>query len=233
MPGCDGETAEGGGLVIVGWDTCTLEGTIAIGRDGQVLYETRFRTVKGHAGWLMPLVDEAVRGLAFGPSDIDAVAVGSGPGNFTGVKVGVATAKAMALALGVPLVGVPTLDTLAEQGAGEREPLLTVIDARRGLFYTAMYDATAGVPGRLTPYECLTPDRVASMLPDGTEKVALVGDASGEVTGALLERGIHPLDVGGGMPLGADMLAVASRALLSGTAGTAASVEPIYLKKPV
>lgn len=230
--GREGVTASGG-PVTVGWDTCTLEGTIAVGRGRRVLSEKRFRTVKGHTSWLMPLVDEVMRGLGLTPRDIEAIAVGVGPGNFTGVKVGVATAKAMAFALEVPLVGVPTLDTIAQQGKGESEPLLPVIDARRGLFYTALYDASAGVPERVTSYECLSPEGVASLIPAGAGKVALAGDTLNEVTGALLEKGVHPFEVGRGMPMGADLLAVAARALSSGAAGTASSVEPIYLKKPV
>ena len=91
----------------------------------------------GHASRLLPLCTEllARAGLAF--ADLERIAVGTGPGTFTGLRIAVATARALAYASRTPLAGVPTLDALAEPA---REPaVLAVLDARRGEAFAAGY----------------------------------------------------------------------------------------------
>ena len=122
---------------LLAWETSTEEGVVCLGSAAAVTATARFRTVKGHAGWLMPLVDSVMKAQGTDPSELGALAAGIGPGGFTGVKVGVATAKAMALALDVPLVGVPTLDLVAAHAPVDAGPVLACIDARQGLLYAA------------------------------------------------------------------------------------------------
>jgi len=85
---------------LLAWETSTEDGVVCLGSGAAVTGAARFRTVKGHAGWLMPLVDSVLKAQGTDPRELRALAAGIGPGGFTGVKVGVATAKAMALALG-------------------------------------------------------------------------------------------------------------------------------------
>ena len=103
---------------------------------------------KGQAERLMPLIAEvmAMGGVAL--SDLDALGVGVGPGNFTGIRIAVSAARGLALALGIPAVGVSTFDALAH---GLPRPLIVIADARRGEFYVQECDATgAGEPMLLT-----------------------------------------------------------------------------------
>jgi tRNA threonylcarbamoyladenosine biosynthesis protein TsaB len=149
---------EDGRVQILALDTATPSTAVALAlTDGRVLtrrHEPSEGERPGHATELLPLafalLDEA--GIAL--DALDRIAVGTGPGTFTGVRIGVATARALAQAHDLPLVGVSTLRALAEAaGAGER-PTLAVIDARRGEAFAAAWapDGTALLaPSALAP----------------------------------------------------------------------------------
>jgi tRNA threonylcarbamoyl adenosine modification protein YeaZ len=87
---------------------------------------------KGQAERLMPLIADVLRAGGAGLADLDAIGVGTGPGNFTGIRISVAAARGLALALGVPAVGVSGLEALA---LGAPRPLLACLDARRDHVY--------------------------------------------------------------------------------------------------
>ncbi|MEX0347610.1 MAG: tRNA (adenosine(37)-N6)-threonylcarbamoyltransferase complex dimerization subunit type 1 TsaB [Rhizobiaceae bacterium] len=97
---------------------------------------------RGHVEHLMPQVADVLEKSGCRYSDLDRIAVGCGPGSFTGVRVGVAAARGLSLALKVPAVGVSTLAAIAEQSrpkAAGRE-ILVAIDARREEIYSAVFD---------------------------------------------------------------------------------------------
>jgi len=93
---------------------------------------------KGQAERLMPLIAEVLASGGAAPGALDAIGVGIGPGNFTGVRIAVAAARGLALALGIPAVGVSRLEALA---FGLPRPLAVVEDARRGEVYVQAFDA--------------------------------------------------------------------------------------------
>ena len=219
--------------MILAFDTCTLRGTIAVGTVDHLLAESNFKTEKGHTGWLMPRVDSMLGSLGMKPAELDAVAVGTGPGNFTGVKVGVATAKAVAMGLDVPLVGISTLDVLA---AGVVEPagaILSVIDARRGMLYAAAYRNDPGALRLLSDYMCAGQVEITgAVLPLVKGSVVIAGEAPPELTEAFKAEDVTVTEDAGRFPCARDMLALCDMMLSTGRAGTAVSVTPIYLKKP-
>ncbi|MHB8894041.1 MAG: tRNA (adenosine(37)-N6)-threonylcarbamoyltransferase complex dimerization subunit type 1 TsaB [Candidatus Geothermincolia bacterium] len=223
--------------LMLAWDTCTEDGVIAIAEGGRAVGGSRFRTVKGHAGWLMPLLDEMVRSAGKEPGDIDIVAAGTGPGSYTGVKVGVSTAKALALGLDVPLVGVPTLDLLAAHAPAGAGPVLACMDARQGLVYAAGYDGGGERLRRVTEYGCVTPSEagcLVSMLDGG--RVTAIGFVPQELSASAAGSGRHVEVIeprACGFPSGDVLVALANEMIERGLAGDAFSVVPIYLKKPV
>jgi tRNA threonylcarbamoyladenosine biosynthesis protein TsaB len=101
---------------------------------------------KGQAERLVPLLEEVLAegGLAWG--DLKAIAVGTGPGNFTGVRIAVAGARGLALGLGIPAVGVTRLEALAY---GLPRPLTVIEDARRGEVYLQEFTDTGPGAARL------------------------------------------------------------------------------------
>jgi tRNA threonylcarbamoyladenosine biosynthesis protein TsaB len=109
-------------MLILAFDTATDVATSALVADGEVLGERTSRAVT-----LLEDVDALLRQAGARTADVEALAVGIGPGSFTGVRVGLATARGLALALDVPVAGVSTLDALATGAPGA----VPVVDARR------------------------------------------------------------------------------------------------------
>ncbi|MGE5590388.1 MAG: tRNA (adenosine(37)-N6)-threonylcarbamoyltransferase complex dimerization subunit type 1 TsaB [Bacillota bacterium] len=142
-------------------DTATAVCAVALTEDGRPVVEYNPILVKTHSQRLVPLLDEALAEAGWSRSSLDAVAVGAGPGSFTGVRIGMSTAKAMAFALDLPLSAVSTLEATAlssllppadaaadETAAAETnvrpavgELVCPLLDARRGEVYTALYRA--------------------------------------------------------------------------------------------
>jgi tRNA threonylcarbamoyl adenosine modification protein YeaZ len=102
---------------------------------------------KGHAERLIGVIENTLRQAGLAYADLDRIGVSIGPGSFTGVRVGVATARGLALALGVPAIGVNTLEALAAE-AHQKFPgrtILATIDGRRGDLYGAVHAADGAV----------------------------------------------------------------------------------------
>lgn len=97
---------------------------------------------KGHAERLSGMIAEVMDAAAVAPVDIGLIGVTIGPGSFTGIRVGVAAARGLALALGIPAVGVTTLETLADAAMRTVGPeaLIAAIDAKRGEIYMQPFD---------------------------------------------------------------------------------------------
>ena len=133
-------------MLILAFDTATEVATSALVADGEVLGERVSRAVT-----LLEDVDALLRQGGAHPGDLEALAVGIGPGSFTGVRIGLATARGLAFALGLPVAGVSTLDTLAA-GAPGATPVIgavPVIDARRREVFVLAGDAKVLAPEEL------------------------------------------------------------------------------------
>jgi len=130
-------------------------GSVAIVRDERVLAYRWHDTPNAHAERLLPLIEQALSEAGVDRSALNRVAVGLGPGSFTGLRVGIALAQGIATGLDLPLVGVPSLAALALAGAAHCEaPLLgALLDARRGEYFFAVFDREARpvVPARVLP----------------------------------------------------------------------------------
>lgn len=114
---------------------------------------------RGHAERLAPLVDELMRGAGVAFAEVERIAVTVGPGSFTGVRVGLSFARGLALALGVPCVGVSTLETLAGEGGTLRAAAIPAA----GEVYFALYDKGETL---VTPQK-MAIEAAQALLPDG------------------------------------------------------------------
>lgn len=134
-------------MLILAFDTATSVATSALVRDGVVLGERVSIAVR-----VLEDVDALLRDAQVEPSDLDALAVGIGPGSFTGVRMGLAAARGIAFALGLPVAGVSTLDALA---AGAPDAVAVIDAKRREVFVrqggeiVALPAAAFEAPGRI------------------------------------------------------------------------------------
>jgi tRNA threonylcarbamoyladenosine biosynthesis protein TsaB len=127
---------------VLGLDTSTLTTSVAIAVDGVIAAAADVPT-QLHSDVLLRAIDDVVRAAGLAPRALDAVAVGVGPGSFTGLRIGMATAKGIAFAAGIPLRAVSSLAALAWDAgralAGVADVVVPVLDARRGELYAGFY----------------------------------------------------------------------------------------------
>ena len=100
-------------LRVLGFDTSAAHCAAAVVCDGRVLAQRIEPMARGQAERLFPLLDELLAEVGLGWSDLDAIGVGEGPGNFTGIRISVAAARGLALSLGIPAVGVTVTEAAA------------------------------------------------------------------------------------------------------------------------
>jgi tRNA threonylcarbamoyladenosine biosynthesis protein TsaB len=120
-------------------DTSNWPLGVAVLEDGKVIGECNTYIAKNHSLRLMPAIEQLMKQIDLKPKELDGLAVANGPGSYTGVRIGVTTAKTMAWSLGVPLIGVSSLQVVAQNQIGFRGKIIPMFDARRGQVYRGCY----------------------------------------------------------------------------------------------
>jgi tRNA threonylcarbamoyladenosine biosynthesis protein TsaB len=142
-------------VILAAIDTATPSTVAGVLLDDGRVIEARDDPGEGsrgnHAVRLLPLLEEALAGAGIGWDDVERIAIGVGPGGFTGLRIGIATARALAQGRGLPLAPVSSLAVLAG-GAGPG-PVAAVLDARRGEVFAAAWDGDRELlaPAALAP----------------------------------------------------------------------------------
>jgi len=207
----------GGGLILA-IDTATRASVVAIGRDEPLARSVR-EVQHRHGSHLLAQIDEALQMAAAGIADVTALAVGTGPGSFTGLRVGLATAKTIAYARDVPLLGVPSSDALrraAVELAGAPPDVAVVLPAGAHDHYLAR----AG--------------QAAVLVAPGGLREAL-GDAAAlsvDIDEGLLGRAAARMGEAAVAGLPGALLALASERLAAGERDEPAELVPAYVTLP-
>lgn len=145
-------------------------------KDAQTIAEYTVNYKKTHSQTLLPMLDEIVKMTELDLDTIDAIAIASGPGSFTGLRIGSATVKGLGLALKKPLVEVPTLEGLAYNLCGTEGLICPIMDARRGQVYTGIY-ACADNELKVMEEQMAVPiEELAEKLKKYNQKVTFLGD---------------------------------------------------------
>jgi tRNA threonylcarbamoyladenosine biosynthesis protein TsaB len=223
-------------VITLGIETATTAVGVALGGDDGVLALVEINEGRRHAEVVAPAIEFACRHARVGVGDIAAIGVDIGPGLFTGMRVGIATAKVMAQALGVPVVGVCSLDLLAAATPADERLLASVIDARKAEVFFALYTYADGRWRRVSePAVGTVEDLNAAVVGRGRPTLA-VGDGAwrwrDQLEGAAE---IAPL----AHPSAATLVGIARRQVLRRDADAAtgfgegpADVSPMYLRQP-
>lgn len=227
-------------MLILAFETATAACTVAVTRNDDLLAEFTLHVPRAHSTRLMPLIDQAVGESGVDKLDIDAIAVGVGPGSFTGLRIGLATAKALGHALDKPVVGVPTLQAIAFGTGAQMGMVVPMVDARRGEVFAAVY--AVGDRNPSTWVEIMPPSLVSvselaesvqvlrSGLRQTWQPVLLCGDATRD-RAPLFGETAWEAPAGTLLPRGWAVAAV-GRELLNRDMGVpAAALAPIYLRR--
>jgi tRNA threonylcarbamoyladenosine biosynthesis protein TsaB len=213
-------------MIALALDTATSATVVGLRHPDGTVREARDDVDPGqrprHTSRLLPLAAGLLDDAGLRWHDLELIAVGLGPGTFTGLRIGIATARGLAAATGAPLVGLGTLRVLAAAAADRR--VLAVIDARRGEVFAAGYDHDR---------ELIAP---AALAPEALARLAAAGDWLAVGDGALRFREVLE---GGGLTVAPDrspLHRVSSAAILRLADGedfaASAPVMPAYLRLP-
>lgn len=128
--------------LLLNLETSTRNCSVSIAKDGEQLVLCESATAEfQHAEKLHQFVQWAFEGCDFELKDLDAVAVGKGPGSYTGLRIGVSAAKGFCFALGIPLIAINSLENMANCGVKDFDLIIPMTDARRKEVYTAVFNS--------------------------------------------------------------------------------------------
>lgn len=174
--------------MIAGID-CTGETfSVALVRGGEVLAEAGGLSPRSHLRLLLPALVECAARAGVSLRSLEAVAVTTGPGSFTGLRLGIVTARTIAQVLGCPVVPVSTLEALA-LNVPSAPRVVAALDARRGEIFAGSFAVSAGIASRLTEDGAYTPSALAAAFPD----CVIVGSAAQRYAAELAAPGVELL----------------------------------------
>jgi tRNA threonylcarbamoyl adenosine modification protein YeaZ len=203
-------------VLLLAFDTATSAVTVALHDGAGVIADESAVDARRHGELLACSIASVLRRSGAAAADLTAIAVGTGPGPYTGLRAGLVTARVLASALGIGVDGVCTLDVIARSaaaGAGGRE-FIVATDARRKEVYWARYSAAAE---RISGPEVSAPALVPAACPVAGEGPALYPELAGE-------------PIGPRYPSAGQLAEIAAKRLAAGT--PAGSAEPRYLRRP-
>ena len=216
-------------MKLLAFETATEACSVAVYVDGEV--SERFDLApRRHAELALPWADEVLAEAGIAKSQLDAIAVGRGPGAFTGVRLAIAVAQGIALALDRPVLPVSTLAALAMRADGDR--ILASIDARMGEVYLGAFSRRGDDLVALDDEVVVKPDDAT--IPEGDSWHGVgTGFAAAEAALSLRLHGRLATVDAVALPHAADVARLAALAFARGEAVAAERIEPAYLRNNV
>lgn len=214
---------------ILALDTSTQVATAAVARDGEILGEYMLNHKRTHSQKMLPIIQRLLEDLELDIADMDAFAVGTGPGSFTGLRIGVAMAKGFAQALNRPVIGVSTLELLAANHMQFDGLVVPLMFARVDEVFAGAY-----LGGRAVAADSVeTIGAVLDRLERGTQRLLFTGDGARRHR-ALIEERLGPracfAEASNDYHRAASLACVAYRRAQAGQMDDWATLAPVYLR---
>lgn len=207
-------------MIVLGIETAGPRGSVALLRADQPPRLIEFQSSRRLGAELAPAIQRLLKEAQLGAdSPPDLVAVDTGPGSYTGLRIGLAAAKGLAFAWGRPLIGVPAVDAIAAQAPRDAERVLCALDASRGQIYTVLF--TGGAPNQATLQDA---EVLCASL---TEPTFAIGDAASQLQGV---PGVQVAPPELAWPDALRIAEAAWRLHLAGTRHDALRLSPIYYR---
>jgi tRNA threonylcarbamoyladenosine biosynthesis protein TsaB len=218
-------------MIILHIETSTNVCSVALSEDTTIIFSKSNADGMNHAALLSVFIAEALELLKGINKKLDAVAVSSGPGSYTGLRIGISTAKGLCYGYGIPLIGVSTLEVLTVQALNlikkkEHALFCPMIDARRMEVYAAFYNGE-GIIQRKISADIITSDSYAEIL--ASQLVYFFGNGADKCKTSLVHPNARFID--NLFPLAENMIPFAERAFVEKQFVDTAYFEPFYLKE--
>lgn len=152
-------------MKVLGIETSGNTGGVALCLDNRIIIAGNIGATSRHDKELVPTIKMMLHEAGWTPRDIDLIAVGVGPGSFTGIRVGITCARTLAYALNKPVIDVPAFDAIAESYPMIATPICPIMDARRGHVYACIYQLENARRKRASDFLVIQPERLVSLLP--------------------------------------------------------------------
>jgi len=165
-------------VIVLGIDTATRHSSVALGTERGPAAQIALSVGRSHEEIVTPAIEQMLEWSDTPLSHLGGIAVGIGPGLFTGLRVGVETARTLAQVLSIPIVGIPSLDVLAFPLRDARRSIGAVIDARRGEVFVGLYRPVPGGVTRSGEFMVCSPDVLVAELEALGQELVLVGDGA-------------------------------------------------------
>jgi len=214
-------------MKVLGIDTSTKFLCLGLA-DKTRFYEYRIELGRRHSALLVPTIKRTLEALGWSAKDLDYFAVGLGPGSFTGLRVGLATIKGLSWAYKKPIVGISTLDIIANNSRNRDKPVVVALDARRNLIYCSMYKKKGGALRRISRDYLLQKEEFIKRVGRNT---LILGDALDLHRDFFLKHlnGTEFLDKDYWYPSAHNMLILALDKIKEKKISSAFDIKPIYL----
>ncbi len=213
-------------------DTSTDTASVALVQDNEVLAELTWRSGQNHTVDLLPQLAHLLNQAKLNLQSISGIIVAKGPGSFNGLRVGISTAKGLAFSLGIPIVGISTLEVEAYQHAEIGLPICPIFNAGRGEIAAAMYQRQDNEWHQLATEHITTAEALCSQI---TTKTIFCGEFI-PIIDSLLRKQLKEWAL---IPTAASGLRRASflaelglKQLKAGDYNNPATLQPIYLRRP-
>jgi tRNA threonylcarbamoyl adenosine modification protein YeaZ len=213
-------------------DTSTDTASLALVQDSQVLAELTWRCEQNHSVELLPRLADLLGRSKSNLQSINCIIVAKGPGSFNGLRVGVSTAKGLAFSLGIPIVGISTLEVEAYQHAETNLPICPIFNAGRGEIAAAIYQMKDNEWRQIIGEHITTVETLCSQI---TTKTLFCGEfvaaIAGELKRRLKQRAIISSSTARLRRAGF-LAELGQQRLAAGNYDNPATLNPLYLRRP-
>jgi len=211
-------------------ETSSRRGEIALGRGDALLETAELAQGRRHNLELMPAVEAVVSRHGGAPAALRAVYVALGPGSFTGLRVAVATAKVLAWTLGCAVVGVPSLEVLAQNAAADARRVAVALDLKRDTVHCGVFERDDR--GVMRPSGEARLRTLAELLAEAGPGAALLGDPLPDPLDAERNAGVERLPAALAQPRAAVLWRLGREREAAGVFADPLTLAPLYIREP-
>ncbi len=213
-------------------DTSTDTASLAIANNSEILAELTWRCGQNHTTTLLPYLDGLLSQTGIGLQSIGSIIVAKGPGSYNGLRVGISTAKGLAYSLGIPIVGISTLEVEAYQHAESGLPVCPIFNAGRGEIATAIYQMKGNKWQRIINEHITTVNTLCAQI---TTKTIFCGELTAPISDQLsrqLKQKAIIASPATRLRRAGFLAELGQKQIEAGNSDDPAALHPIYLRRP-